>query len=462
MFGVFIVFQNTLSMKRYNLSMPKNNNQLNKSLAILQLLLSRTDDDHVLNARDIETLLYDAFGIEAEYRSILRDINQLIELFDTPIEDDLMDHVKETEFPYSLEYDARNDKKGYHILDRPLSYKDIQLLIEAVTSSKTISNKTADHLIDVISSQRSIYEKDNLIVKNDLYVHGRSERDDDNIIKYIKQVNTAIENNHKISYKKKRDKKVDDIVNIDLYVKQFEDKDKRDFIRFVNFLPTQEIELSPFRIFMDDGDYYILCTKNVVKNNKTQIDICTVNLNDAEYIKETSKPREGKEAITHFDLKSYIKKRFSKDDYGVEELVMLKCERSYSVVKKIADKFGYDCFVKNNKDKDHVIAAFHVFLCKEFFAWISSFEDSVEIIGSYKCWKEYAAFISNSAGSIIDSSVFTKERILEEEERIKENKKYICYDEDLDLWIDIRELKPESYISLGYSDEYDANLIRIV
>ena len=41
--------------------MPKNENQLNKTIAIFQLLLSQTDDEHVLKTWDIITLLYDTY-----------------------------------------------------------------------------------------------------------------------------------------------------------------------------------------------------------------------------------------------------------------------------------------------------------------------------------------------------------------------------------------------------------------
>lgn len=119
--------------------MPKNENQINKAIAILQLLLSQTDDEHVLKTADIEAFLYDAFGIEAGQRAILRDLNQLMDLFDTPVED--VDHPEDIQFKHFLEYDARNDKKGYHITERPFSNSDAQFLIECINSSKSISDQ---------------------------------------------------------------------------------------------------------------------------------------------------------------------------------------------------------------------------------------------------------------------------------------------------------------------------------
>ena len=37
--------------------MPKNENQLNKAIAIFQLLLTHTDDEHVLKTLDLSNLL---------------------------------------------------------------------------------------------------------------------------------------------------------------------------------------------------------------------------------------------------------------------------------------------------------------------------------------------------------------------------------------------------------------------
>ena len=79
--------------------MPKNEKQLNKSIAILQLLLSQTDDEHILKTSDIEALLYDAFEIEAEQRAILRDLNQLRGLLDTPVDEDI-ENYEDIQFKY--------------------------------------------------------------------------------------------------------------------------------------------------------------------------------------------------------------------------------------------------------------------------------------------------------------------------------------------------------------------------
>ena len=67
--------------------MSKNENQLNKAIAIFQLLLSQTDYEHVLKVLEIPDLLYDAFGIQVQERSVLREVNQLRDLLDTPVED---------------------------------------------------------------------------------------------------------------------------------------------------------------------------------------------------------------------------------------------------------------------------------------------------------------------------------------------------------------------------------------
>ena len=138
--------------------MAKNENQLNKAIAILQLLLSQTDDEHVLKTLDLVNLLYDAFGIEAEERSVLRNLNQLRDLLDTPVED--IDHAEDVEFKYGVDYDPRNDKKGWHIIERPFSQTDALFLIECINSSKSISDVTAKKLKELIASQRSSFEKE--------------------------------------------------------------------------------------------------------------------------------------------------------------------------------------------------------------------------------------------------------------------------------------------------------------
>lgn len=145
--------------------------------------------------------LFDAFEIEAGYRAVLRDVNQLMDLFDTPIEDD--GFYKGTEMKYSLEYDARNAYKGYHIIDRPLTYTDAQFLIECINTSKSISDKTAEKLKEVVASQRSSFEKARLLDSEGIYTVGRSHTDNEKILRILKTINEAIKHNHKISYRYK-------------------------------------------------------------------------------------------------------------------------------------------------------------------------------------------------------------------------------------------------------------------
>lgn len=71
----------------------KRQGQKYKSLLVWQVLLKRTDEDHPLSVDDIQDHLR-MYGIEAERRSIYRDINDLKELLEIEYDADIEDRER--------------------------------------------------------------------------------------------------------------------------------------------------------------------------------------------------------------------------------------------------------------------------------------------------------------------------------------------------------------------------------
>lgn len=347
--------------------MPKNENQLNKAVAIFKLLLSETDDEHVLKTYDIEELLYEAYGIEVEQRAILRDINNLVDLLNTEVGN--VEHADEITFEgkYYLEYDFRNDKKGYHITERPFSLPEIAFLIECINSSKGISDKTASELKEKVASLRSVYEKEELLNKSDAYTLGRNRVDNEKLLTALEEISYAIKNNHKISFVYKNYTFVGD-------------KPQK-----TNRRMGEKYKISPFKTLIFDSNYYVLAFSE--KNNA----IIPYRLDRMEDIKEIEdEKRQGHELFNQINLDNYTKEIFNMFS-GKREFVTIRFTND--LLATIIDRFG----TKGIKrlDNNHFTLETHVMVSDQFFSWLCGFKKKAKIVSPPSLVDEFKSFLDD-------------------------------------------------------------------
>ncbi len=125
----------------------KREHQKLKAYLILQILQEKTDEEHLLTAAQIAAEL-DEMGIEAERRSIYRDIREINrvlymlengctiqeaeELFPDDADPNL--DTEEAEEEKTIVYDAA--RKGYYMKRRKYDLIDMRLMAESVYFSK--------------------------------------------------------------------------------------------------------------------------------------------------------------------------------------------------------------------------------------------------------------------------------------------------------------------------------------
>ncbi len=344
--------------------MPKNENQLNKAIAIFQLLLSQTDDEHVLKNTDIETMLNDAFGIKAGSRAILRDLNQLLDLFDTPVEEN--EYAEDIQFKYFLEYDARNDKKGWHITERPFSQSDVQFLIECINSSKSISNSTAKKLRELVASQRSSFEKEELLNKEDIYTIGRQRTDNNKLLQNLTVIDSAIKHNHQISFKYKN------YTFVDGKIQKVDRKKGNQYI------------VSPFKTLMNDGNYYVLGIDE--KGTK----IIPYRLDRMERIAEAEEKRNGYEIFRQINLDTFIKETFNMF-VGKREYVSIRFTND--LLATMIDRFGEKGI--KSYDERYFVLDTYVMVSDQFFSWICGFKKKAKILSPSYVVDDFKQFIKD-------------------------------------------------------------------
>ena len=98
-----------------------------RMLYIMKILLDKTDEAHPLSAADIDRRL-DGYGMSADRKTIYSDIETLREFG--------LDIIQ-----------AKGTNGGYYVAEREFELAELKLLVDAVQSSKFISQKKSERLI---------------------------------------------------------------------------------------------------------------------------------------------------------------------------------------------------------------------------------------------------------------------------------------------------------------------------
>ncbi len=112
----------------------------NSILCILDILEKYSDENHILNATDIQKYLKNNYELEVDRRTIYRNISNLCE------------------FGFEISTFEEN-KTGYYLVERRFLQSELTLLINAVASAKFIPMKETDELIEKLQKLNNIYSE---------------------------------------------------------------------------------------------------------------------------------------------------------------------------------------------------------------------------------------------------------------------------------------------------------------
>ena len=99
-----------------------------RTLYLMEILLERTDDEHMLNASELCTILDQEYGISTDRRTIYTEM----EILDK----------------FGLDIQQKKGKcPGYYIGARDFELPELKLLVDAIQSSKFITERKTNALI---------------------------------------------------------------------------------------------------------------------------------------------------------------------------------------------------------------------------------------------------------------------------------------------------------------------------
>lgn len=354
-------------------------NQKIKPYVVLQFLLKYSDENNVSSAYDIIAFLENC-GLSAERRSIYRDIEEINKVSLMLEYDITLDEAEEMLLDDEdgelklVVYDQH--KKGFYVRQRHFDLNDIRLLAECVYSAKFIAEGQANRLVDVVCD--FVSENQAKKIKHDAFLTDRVKTNNKSVLNNISTINEAMNKEiegekhipEKISFKYLR-------YSLDNLGTQVERKHGAKFV------------VSPFKLLINDGNYYLLAFDDHSKMMKTY------RVDRMKNVSFTGEPREGQEEFEKIDLKTYTQRVFSM--YGGEKKrVTLRFINP--LLDTAIERFGTKDVIYSKVDDTHFSVTAQVEISNQFFGWILGFGNRVKLLAPDDVADQFRAYLDKIRG----------------------------------------------------------------
>lgn len=320
--------------------MSRGTNQKFKFTYLMKIMLAKTDDEHALTMPQIMEEL-EKYDVTAERKSIYADFQDMTDKFGIEI-------IKE----------QIGRETYYHVGSREFELAEVKLLIDAIQSSKFITQTKSRELITKIKSFVSEHQAKQL--QRQVYINDRVKTMNESVYYNVDDIHTAINQNKKIRFKYYKwdiNKKLVPRHNGDWFV------------------------VSPWALTWDDENYYMVAFDNLDHKIKHY------RVDKMMRISIEEEQRNGKEAFKNFDMAEYSKATFGMYQ-GQKTKVKIRLANYMCGV--FIDRFGKDISFRPIDD-EHSELHVDVNVSPQFFGWIFSLGKDVKVVGPEEVVEELRA-----------------------------------------------------------------------
>ena len=309
--------------------MPKGTNQKFKLYRLAQIMMKKTDEEHYITMPEIKEALAE-YDITADRKSLYNDLRDLEIL------------------GIEVEGEQDGNRYRYHVVNRPFELPELKLLVDAIQSSKFITEKKSNSLIKKLETMVSEYDAQKL--QRQVYVSGRIKAMNESIYYTVDAIHNAISENKKIRF------------------------------QYFQWNVKKEMELrhggayyriSPWGLSWDDENYYL-----VGYDSDAQM-IKHYRVDKMLNLRMIDERREGRDHFKKLDMADYAKKSFGMYG-GKEQDVKMLVENHLAGV--MIDRFGKDIMMVP-VDKEHFSVKVQVHVSRQFLGWVISLGEGIKIIG---------------------------------------------------------------------------------
>lgn len=340
----------------------KQPHQKMKPYLVYDYLLRQTDENNVRSAYDIAGYLEEEFGINADRRSIYGDIEEInLVLYALENEcsmEEAAEELEEVEELQTIVYDK--NRKGFYVQQRKYDLNDIRLLAQCVYSARFLTKGQCDRLADAVTEFVSEHQKAS-ISQGNTFLTDRIRTSNKAVVNNISTLNEAMRDEtkdsphvkHKISFKYLR-------YNINDVNKQAERRQGQKYI------------VSPFKLLINDGNYYLLAFSDKAQEMRTY------RLDRMKEVEELTEPRDGEDEFLALDLDTFTQRTFGMFG-GDRKGITLRFINP--LLDTVIDRFGTKGVRYAKADDSHFRVEVEVEISDQFFGWLLGFGNKVKIMG---------------------------------------------------------------------------------
>ena len=317
-------------------------------LYLYQLLLTESDQDHMLSTTQIRNKMQEYHGIYMHRTTVPSDISMLraagIEIMS-----------------------VRTKWWNYYMEDRKFSVPELKLLIDAVQSSKFITEKKSKVLIEKLTTLTSKPQAEGL--KRTVHISGRVKSDNEKGYYIVDVVNEAINAGVKISFE------------------YFDYDNKKKHIIKNDGKPYT---VSPYDLIWD-GDYYYLTGFCDERDEVRTFRVDRIeNSPDILEEKAVAKPKGYKvDKYTQEVFRMYVSDEVTE--------VVLTCDKD--AMKAVIDHFGAHVRTKA-LGKDRFTVKVKVCTSPTFFRWVFGWEGKIRITEPEEAKEAYRKMLEEALKGI--------------------------------------------------------------
>lgn len=324
--------------------------------------MQNTDERNPTKIDDIIAYL-DGFGIRAERTSVKNDIDEInfaLYMLEEGCTVDVAVDDLSGDFSGDKFIQTTPNRREFFVSRRrhDISEENVRLLAECVYAARFIDDKTAKELIDIACSLINCHSA--LRIKHDFPLLSKPRTLNKDTIRNLSTINFAMSPGlkgsgdapQKITFRYQKHC-INDIYNT---------VDRRNGATY---------KVSPYKILIDDGNFYLLAF-----DDRSQ-EMRTYRVDRMKSVNLTNEPRDGEDVFNEESIKDYSLRVFGMFSGERQNVTLLFDD---CLLDAVIDRFGRKGIAYSRYDDEHFTISPEIEISDQFFAWICRFGDMVKIL----------------------------------------------------------------------------------
>ena len=305
--------------------MPKSDNQKLKIFYILDYLQRNSHQDHPVRAAELIQMLDREHNISCDRKTVYSDISALQD--------------------YGVDIVSLPGKNGgYYIASRNFELPELKLLIDAVQSSRFLTQKKSRELIEKLCNQCSVH--DARLMRRDVLIDRRVKSMNETIYYNVDTIQDAIAENRQITFR---------------YFDYGLDGQRK--------YREKDYAASPYGLCQDNENCYLLA-------QSSRHGITSYRVDRMAQIRITDQPRTPCPELTGKALTEHANRLFQMFS-GEEATVKLRFHRS--LINVVVDRFGSETMLIPDGE-EHFVFTVNVAVSPIFLSWVIGFGTKAKIL----------------------------------------------------------------------------------